>query len=151
MSGTPLVGILHPVIITRDFARARHYYETLLGFVARPVTVHDPVKIARLGGPAHVAAQAVILHAPDGSELEIAAFTQPDGQSETTAGWADAGIRSITFKVISIRAMIGRLAAVGYGLVNEIVEFIVEDRAVQVAYVHAPDGVIVTLLQEGTL
>lgn len=50
-----------------------------------------------------------------------------------------------------IRAMIGRLAAAGYGLVNEIVEFIVEDRAVQVAYVHAPDGVIVTLLQEGTL
>lgn len=149
MSRTPLIGILHPVIITRDFARARHYYEDLLGFSARPATVHDPDRIARLGGPPDVAAEAVILHAPDGSELEIAAFTRPDGEAETRAGWADAGIRSITFKVVSIRAMIDRLAAAGYAPVNEIVEFVVDGRPVQVAYVHAPDGVLVTLLQEG--
>lgn len=148
---TPLVGILHPVIITRDFARARHYYEDLLGFVARPVTVHDPDKIGRLGGPKDIEAEAVILHAPDGSELEIAAFTRPEGAAATSAGWADAGIRSITFKVTAIEAMIDRLAAAGYALVNEIVEFVVEAQPVQVAYVHAPDGVIVTLLQEGRL
>lgn len=151
MSATPLVGILHPVIITRDFARARHFYENLLGFVARPVTTHNPEQIGRLGGPRDIIAQAVILHAPDGSELEIACFVRPEGDAEARSAWADAGIRSITFKVNDMRAMLDRLAAGGYPVVNEVVEFVVEGATVEVAYVHGPDGVILTLLQEGTL
>ncbi len=149
MSKKLLIGILHPVIITRDFARARHFYEDLLGFVPRPVTTHNAEQIGRLGGPRDIAARAVILHAPDGSELEIACFTEPTGEVESHAGWADAGIRSITFKVTDMQAMLGRLAAAGYGIVNEVVEFVVEGNAVQVAYVHGPDGVILTLLQDG--
>jgi catechol 2,3-dioxygenase-like lactoylglutathione lyase family enzyme len=149
MSTTPLIGIAHPVVITRDFARARHFYEEILGFVPRPVTIHDPAKLARLGGPVDSAAMAVILHAPDGSELEIACFTRPEGEAAARAGWADAGIRSITFKVHDIRAMLDRLAAAGHGMVNEIVRFIVEGKPVEVAYVHGPDGVILTLLQDG--
>ena len=149
MTDTALIGILHPVVITRDFARARHFYEDVLGFVPRPITTHDPDKIARLGGPPDIVAKAVILHAPDRSELEIAAFERPAGQARSTAGWADAGIRSITFKVVSIAAMLDRLAANGYRQVNDVVEFAVEGKPVQVVYVHGPDGVILTLLQEG--
>ena len=149
MTNTALIGILHPVVITRDFSRTRHFYEDVLGFVPRPVTTHDPEKIARLGGPPDTVAKAVILHAPDGSELEIAAFERPAGQARSTAGWADAGIRSITFKVVSIAAMLDRLAANGYRQVNDVVEFAVEGKPVQVVYVHGPDGVILTLLQEG--
>ncbi len=149
MTDTPLIGILHPVVITRDFARTRHFYEEVLGFVARPVTTHDPEKIARLGGPADTVAKAVILHAPDGSELEIAAFERPAGQAQSTAGWADAGIRSITFQVASMAAMIDQLAANGFPLVKDVVEFAVEGKPVQVAYVSGPDGVTLTLLQEG--
>jgi catechol 2,3-dioxygenase-like lactoylglutathione lyase family enzyme len=90
----------------------------------------------------------VILHAPNGSELEIACFTEPQGETVSRSGWADAGIRSITFKVTDIRAMLRRLDDAGYVLVNEVVEFTVEGRSVEVAYVRGPDGVILTLLDE---
>jgi catechol 2,3-dioxygenase-like lactoylglutathione lyase family enzyme len=149
MSDKLLIGILHPVVITRGFARARHFFEDLLGFVPRQVTTHNREQIGRLGGPRDIVAQAVILHAPDGSELEIACFARPDGEAESRAGWADAGIRSITFKVTSITAMLDRLSAAGYGLVNEVVECLVEGEPVQVAYLRGPDGVILTLLQDG--
>jgi catechol 2,3-dioxygenase-like lactoylglutathione lyase family enzyme len=148
MSATRLIGIVHPVVITRDLARARHFYEDLLGFAPQPVTTHDPRKIERMGGPANAVAQAVILHAPDGSELEIACFTEPDGQAIASAGWADAGIRSITFKITDMDAMLARLADAGYPIVNEVVEFVIDSGTVAVAYVHGPDGVILTLLQE---
>lgn len=150
MSEARLIGILHPVIITRDMEGALRFYRDLLGFVPRPITTHDPAKIARLGGPPNTEARAVILHAPDGSELEIACFARPSGASTSAAGWADAGIRSITFKVTDIDAMARRLADGGYPLVNEIVDFVVEDAAVRVAYVRGPDGVILTLIQESS-
>ena len=149
MSDTGLIGILHPVIITRDLEGALKFYRDLLGFVPRPVTTHDPDKIARLGGPGNTEAQAVILHAPDGSELEIACFTKPDGAKKSTATWTDAGIRSITFKVKDIDAMLRRLERAGYSPVNEVVAFVVEGASVRVAYVNGPDGVILTLIQEG--
>ena len=148
MSDTGLIGILHPVIITRDFAGALKFYRDLLGFVPRPVTTHDPDKIARLGGPLHAEAQAVILHAPDGSELEIACFTKPGGAERSAATWTDAGIRSITFRVTDIDAMLRRLRQAGHAAVNEVVAFVVEGASVRVAYVHGPDGVILTLIQE---
>jgi catechol 2,3-dioxygenase-like lactoylglutathione lyase family enzyme len=149
MTATPLIGIAHPVVITRDLDRALAFYRDLLGFMARPITTHDPQQIARLGGPPNIAAQAVILHAPDGSELEIACFTKPNGDAESRAGWADAGIRSITFKVSNMAVMLDRLGTAGYGLVNEVVEFVVKGKPVEVAYVRGPDGVILTLLYEG--
>ena len=105
---TPLLGIVHPVIITRDLERAMSYYCDTLGFMPRPITTHDPLKIARIGGPADMAGRAVILHAPDGSELEIACFTKPEGLAQTTAGWQDAGIRSITFRVSDMAGMLQR-------------------------------------------
>jgi catechol 2,3-dioxygenase-like lactoylglutathione lyase family enzyme len=149
MTATPLIGIAHPVVITRDLDRALVFYRDLLGFMARPITTHDPQQIARLGGQPNIAAQAVILHAPDGSELEIACFTRPNGDAESRAGWADAGIRSITFKVSDMAMMLDRLGTGGYDLVNEVVEFMVEGKPVEVAYVRGPDGVILTLLYEG--
>ena len=46
--------------------------------------------------------------------------------------------------------LVERLAAAGYGLVGEIVDFIVEGRPVLVAYVRGPDGVVLTLLRGAT-
>jgi catechol 2,3-dioxygenase-like lactoylglutathione lyase family enzyme len=149
MNDTPMLGLLHPVIITRDLERAMSYYCDVLGLVPRPITAHDPLKIARLGGPADMAGRAVILNAQDGSELEIACFTKPEGRAETTAGWQDAGIRSITFRVSNMATMMQRLSEAGYGIIGEVVTFELETGAVQVAYVEAPDGVVMTLLQDG--
>ena len=143
-----LIGILHPVVITGDLARALKFYRDILGFVPRPVTTHDPERLRRLGGPAEAVAQAVILHAPDGSELEIASFTHPAGAPRTSAGWSDAGIRSITFKVGDLAATVARLAAAGHPMAGEIVPFIVEGSEVLAAYVAGPDGVVLTLIEQ---
>ena len=150
MNGTGLVGILHPVVITGDFDSTLSFYRDLLGFVPQPVTTHDPQKLTALGGPADADAKAVILNAPDGSELEIASFRFPKGRARSDRGWTDAGIRSITFVVRDIVAMTSRLDAAGYPVVNEIVDFTVESEAVRVCYVEGPDGVVLTLLQRGS-
>jgi catechol 2,3-dioxygenase-like lactoylglutathione lyase family enzyme len=147
VSPSPLIGILHAVVITRDMERALAYYRDLLGFAVASRAGHDPTPIARLGGPAGTVAEAAILNAPDGSELEIACFREPAGKSVTEAGWTDAGIRSITFTVSDIAAMLARLAAAGYPAVGETVRFLLDGGPVLVAYVAAPDGVVLTLFQ----
>jgi catechol 2,3-dioxygenase-like lactoylglutathione lyase family enzyme len=146
---TGLVGVLHPVIITGDLPGALAFYRDLLGFRIDSEMVHDPVPLARLGGPAGADARAVILKAPDGSELEIASFAAPKGRPLTDDPWPDAGIRSITFVVADIEAMLGRMAAAGYPAAGEVVRFQVDGGPVLVAYVRGPDGVILTLLQRG--
>lgn len=148
-SGTGLRGLLHPVVITGDLPRALAFYRDLLGFTVHQEMAHDPVSLARLGGPPAADARAVILRAPDGSELEIASFAVPAGHPRTDADWPDAGIRSITFVVDDIAAMLRRMAAAGYDRVGDVVPFEVDDAPVLVAYVHGPDGVVLTLLQRG--
>ena len=147
MSGSGLVGILHAVVITGDLERTLHFYVGLLGLVPGPIRDHEPDRLARLGGPANAIARAVILKAPDGSEIEIACFERPRGTPITQAAWQDAGIRSVTFVVVDIRTMATRLELAGYSLSGEITLFIEDWRPVLVAYVHGQDGVVVTLLQ----
>jgi catechol 2,3-dioxygenase-like lactoylglutathione lyase family enzyme len=148
-SGTGLRSVLHPVVITGDLPRALVFYRDLLGLVVEDEMIHDPGLLARLGGPPGANAQAVILRAPDGSELEIASFAAPVGRPRTDAGWPDAGIRSITFVIDDIATMLRRMATAGYERVGEIVPFEVDGAPVLVAYIHGPDGVILTLLQRG--
>ena len=148
-SGAGLRSVLHPVVITGDLPRALVFYRDLLGLTVEDEIIHDPALLARLGGPAGADARAVILKAPDGSELEIASFATPAGRPRTDAGWPDAGIRSITFIIDDIAAMLRRMATSGYERAGEVVPFEVDGAAVLVAYVHGPDGVILTLMQRG--
>jgi len=150
MTAPRLVGVLHPVIVTRDMANALGFYRDLLGFRVRQEMTHDPAMLARLGGPVDAEATAVILHAPDGSEIEIACFTRPSGLSRSETGWTDAGIRSITFVVEGIDEMLGHLERAGYRRGGEIPSLTVEGKAVRVAYVGGPDGVVLTLLERET-
>ena len=145
-----LISVLHPVIITGDMANALAFYRDLLGFRVKQEMTHDPAVLARLGGPAGSEATAVILDAPDGTEIEIACFTRPSGLRRSGAGWADAGIRSITFVVEGIGEMLGRLGHAGYLCAGEVLSLTVEGQTVRVAYVEGPDGVVLTLLERET-
>jgi glyoxylase I family protein len=149
MTASGLTGILHAVVVTGDFERTLAFYRDVLGLVAGPVTQHDPARLRRLGGPADAVARAVILKAPDGSEIEIASFSRPRGNARSELQWQDAGIRSVTFVVEDIEATAARLGAAGYPLANEIVPFVEAGRPVRVAYFEGPDGVVLTLLQKG--
>jgi len=147
MTAPALRSVLHPVIITGDMPNALAFYRDLLGFRLKSEMVHDPAALARLGGPREAEASAVILDAPDGSEIEIACFTSPRGAARSAAGWPDAGIRSITFIVEGLTDMLDRMAKAGYAPAGDVVPFSVEGDAVRVAYVNGPDGVVLTLLE----
>ena len=148
-SPSRVLGLLHPVVVTGDMPRTLAFYRDLLGLKIASEMVHDPAALERLGGPPGAQATAAVLTAPDGSELEIACFTVPKGRPRSDAGWPDAGIRSITFVVDHIAEMLDRLAAAGYAVAGEVVPFEVDGRPVRVAYVHGPDGVVLTLLERG--
>jgi catechol 2,3-dioxygenase-like lactoylglutathione lyase family enzyme len=141
--------VLHPVVITPDLGRALTFYRDLLGFRVHAEMTHDPVALARLGGPRDARANAVILRAPDGSEIEIASFAAPRGKPRSGAAWPDAGIRSITFIVDGLDALLTRLAAAGHPAMGETMPFAVDGGPIRVAYVQGPDGVVLTLLEHG--
>ncbi|HET7716264.1 MAG TPA: VOC family protein [Bauldia sp.] len=149
MTAARILGVLHPVVVTRDMEKALAFYRDLLGFHLRDEVTHDPEILARLGGPRHAVATATVLVAPDGSEIEIACFTRPAGRDRCDAEWPDAGIRSLTFKVDNIAGMVRRLAAAGYATAGEVLSLNWEGKAVSVAYVNGPDGVVLTLLEHG--
>jgi catechol 2,3-dioxygenase-like lactoylglutathione lyase family enzyme len=146
-SGSELRGVLHPVVVTGDMARTLAFYRDVIGFRVRAEMTHDPDKLARLGGPPHARATAVVLTAPDCSELEIACFTAPRGRARSDAAWADAGIRSLTLVVVDLVSMLNRMRRAGYPPVGEVVSFEVDGRSVRVVYVHGPDGVVLTFLE----
>lgn len=149
MSAPSVRGVLHPVIVTRDMGRALAFYRDLLGLRLRQETVHDPAVLARLGGPADAAATAAILAAPDGTEIEVACFARPPGKARADGGWADAGIRSVTFTVDDIDGLLRRLGDAGHAAAGEVLSLAVEGETVRVAYVEGPDGVVLTLLERG--
>lgn len=147
MSGGTIRAVLHPVVITGDMPAALLFYRDLLGLTVKSRMVHDGDKLARLGGPRQAVASAVVLAAPDGSEIEIACFEEPRGRPRADAGWPDAGIRSITFVVDDLEKLLARLAAGGHRPAGEVVPFMVDGDQVRVAYVDGPDGVVLTLLE----
>jgi catechol 2,3-dioxygenase-like lactoylglutathione lyase family enzyme len=148
-AGGRLVAVLHPVIITGDMEKALAFYRDLLGFTVTNEMEHDAGALARLGGPVGAEARAVVLTAPDGSEIEVACFTAPRGKPRADARWQDAGIRSVTFVVEGLDSLLARLAAAGFSPAGDVVPFTLGRQTVQVVYVNGPDGVILTLLEKG--
>lgn len=147
MSEGTVRAVLHPVVVTGDMEGALAFYGDLLGLTVKSRMVHDGDKLARLGGPRRAEATAVVLAAPDGSEIEIACFAEPRGRPRSDAAWPDAGIRSITFVVDDLQKLMARLTAAGHRSAGEVVPFAVDGDNFKVAYVNGPDGVVLTLLE----
>ena len=107
---------------------------------------HDAATLARLGDP-RCQATAVISQLPTG-RVEIATFAEPNAaERRTDAAWPDAGIRSITFAVDGLSRLLNRLAGAGYKPAGKIVRFDTDGGPVLVAYVHGPDGVVLTFME----
>lgn len=90
--------------------------------------------------------EIVMLRPPDGGTgLELSSFAQPDHQpGSPNAMSTELGLRNVMFEVDDLDAILGRLAADGYGLVGGVGQH--EDMW-RMAYVRGPEGIIVALAQ----
>jgi catechol 2,3-dioxygenase-like lactoylglutathione lyase family enzyme len=90
--------------------------------------------------------EVVTLLLPDGgTKLELSSFVRPNHQpGSPDAMSTELGLRNVCFVVDDLEAVVGRLAADGYGLVGGIGQY--ED-IWRMAYVRGPEGIIVALAQ----
>ncbi len=90
--------------------------------------------------------EIVTLLLPDGgTKLELSRFIRPDHEpGSPDAMSTELGLRNVCFEVDDLEAIVGRLAADGYGLVGGIGQY--ED-IWRMAYVRGPEGIIVALAQ----
>ena len=80
-----------------------------------------------------------------GTKLELSSFIRPDHEpGSPDAMSTELGLRNVCFEVDDLGAVVGRLAANGYGLVGGIGQY--ED-IWRMAYVRGPEGIIVALAQ----
>jgi catechol 2,3-dioxygenase-like lactoylglutathione lyase family enzyme len=90
--------------------------------------------------------EIVMLHTPDGGTgLELSSFVRPDPEpGSPTAPANELGLRSVSFEVDDLAAVLGWAAEAGYGLVGGVGEY---EGVWRMAYVRGPDGIIVALAE----
>jgi catechol 2,3-dioxygenase-like lactoylglutathione lyase family enzyme len=91
--------------------------------------------------------ELLMLRPPDGGAgLELASFIRPNHEPGSPAAMAnELGLRSVSFEVDDLQAIIERLAKDGYGLVGGIGEY---EHVWRMASVRGPEGIIVTLAEQ---
>ena len=90
--------------------------------------------------------EIVMLKAPGGgTTVELSSFVRPDPVSGSPDAMAnELGLRSLSFEVDDLQALVDRLAADGYGLVGGIGQY---EGVWTMAYVRGPEGIIVALAE----
>jgi catechol 2,3-dioxygenase-like lactoylglutathione lyase family enzyme len=91
--------------------------------------------------------QIAMLKSPaGGSRLELSSFITPDHVPGSPAAMAnELGLRNVSFEVDDLQAAVNAVAADGYGLVGGVGEY---EGSVRMAYVHGPEGIIVSLFEQ---
>jgi catechol 2,3-dioxygenase-like lactoylglutathione lyase family enzyme len=148
-AATPAVRrVVHPVITTADLDAALRFYRDLLGLEVLVDVVHDPEPLGRLSGYDRPDARAVVLAAPDGTEIELVEFRRPRGRARNQRSWPDAGINSVTFAVAGLDELLARATAAGHRLLGEVVTYALgAGQPVRVVYCVGPDEVVLTFIE----
>src|SRR6187455_3349190 len=120
MRGT-VEALFHPVIAASDLPTTVAFFRDLLGLRVTFDDDHDPAAISPLFGLPDPRVHAVVVSCPDGSELELVRFAQPQGRTSVDREPADAGILSVNLRVTGIEAIVERLRAGGYPPSSELV------------------------------
>ncbi|MBX3030607.1 MAG: VOC family protein [Chloroflexi bacterium] len=143
-----VAGVFHPAISVSDMDEAVRYYRDLLGLRVTFDDDHDPAAISALFGYTEPRVHAVVVSCPDGSELELVRFSQPQGRTTVDREPADAGILSVNLRVTGIEAIVERLRAGGYPPSSELVPQRLPDGGIiKVQVCQAPDGVTIILVE----
>ncbi len=74
-----VTGVFHAVIVVPDLDEALRFYRDLLGLTVTLRWQHDPAILSALTGYPEATGEAATLAAPDGTEIELAAFSQSAG------------------------------------------------------------------------
>ena len=90
--------------------------------------------------------ELLMLRSPDrGTGLELARFIRPDHEPGSPAAMAtELGLRSLSFEVEDLDAIVERLAKDGYGLIGGIGEY---EHIWRMASVRGPEGIIVSIAE----
>ena len=90
--------------------------------------------------------ELLMLRSPDrGTGLELARFIRPDHEPGSPAAMAtELGLRSLSFEVEDLDAIVERLAKDGYGLIGGIGEY---EHIWRMASVRGPEGIIISLAE----
>jgi catechol 2,3-dioxygenase-like lactoylglutathione lyase family enzyme len=90
--------------------------------------------------------EIVMVKTPGGdTAVELSSFVRPEPQAGTPDAMANVvGLRSLSFEVDDLQAIVDRLAAEGYGLVGGIGQY---EGMWRMAYVRGPEGIIVALAE----
>jgi catechol 2,3-dioxygenase-like lactoylglutathione lyase family enzyme len=141
--------MLHPVIAVSDMEEALRFYRDLLGMRITSDAVNNPDLMFKLMGYENADIRAVVLGCSDGTEVELAEFRHPRGQTKVTRRFEDAGLFSVTFTVSNLDGVMDRLDSAGiHFTTHKAVRHVLEDGTVaKVAYCYGPDGVLITLLE----
>jgi catechol 2,3-dioxygenase-like lactoylglutathione lyase family enzyme len=141
-----VLGVFHPTITVSDMEGALGFYRDVLGLRQTFDGLHEPAALSRLLGYAEPEVRAVIVQAPDGTEIELAEFRRPKGRPRVERDWADAGLSLLSLRVSGIEELMARIIQAGFSFTSELVHQTLPDGAVvKVAVCRGPDGVSVTL------
>jgi catechol 2,3-dioxygenase-like lactoylglutathione lyase family enzyme len=90
--------------------------------------------------------EVVMLRPPGGGTgLELGRFVRPDHAPGSPNAMAnELGLRNVCFEVTDLRALVGRLAEDGYGLVGGVGN---HEDVWLMAYVRGPEGIVVALTE----
>jgi catechol 2,3-dioxygenase-like lactoylglutathione lyase family enzyme len=141
-----VLGVFHPTITVSNMEGALTFYRDVLGLRPTFDGLHEPAALSRLLGYAEPEVRAVIVEAPDGTEIELAEFRRPKGRPNVDRDWADAGLSLLSLRVTDIEELMARITHAGFSFTSDLVHQTLPDGAVvKVAVCRGPDGVSVTL------
>jgi len=135
----------HVGITVEDLDRATAFFVGL-GLEVEGRTFVEGEFIDTVTGIPDSRSEIVMLRPPDGGTmLELSSFVRPahvPGSPDAMAN--QLGLRNVAFEVDDIEAVVGRLAADGYGLVGGIGQY---EAIWRMAYVRGPEGIVVALAE----
>jgi len=147
-------GIVHPVLVVRSMAVALRFFVGTLGFRVTFDAPHDPASLSEIFGivpPPRV--HAVVVAAPDGSELEIAEYLALARPARASTGDpSEPGLRQLSLRVRELDATVSHVGARGYRFTGPIVSQPMPDGStVRLAVCIGPEGIFVAFVEMGAL
>jgi len=142
---SPIRRFDHVGITVRDLDTVTAFFVGL-GFEIEGRTVLEGEFLDTVIGIPDSRTEVVVLRPPDGGTgLELSSFIRPDHEPGSPDPMPnELGLRSVTFEVDDLQAILDRLAADGYLLVGGVGEY---EGIWRMASVRGPEGFIVNLAQ----